>query len=144
MLPRQHTDDVALAATGAVPVLISANCIDDVRTLAREIHSAGRDGAPLIEVGAALLPARAPDLTAAWLNIASTAAGGSILLNDVERLHPSAQDTFASLLTYARARGVRLITGTTSHLHDLVEKGEFSAALFYRLNVVHLTVDKFA
>jgi DNA-binding NtrC family response regulator len=140
MLAAPELDDVTLAASGAVPVLISANHIDDVRALARRIHDAGRSDSPLIEVEAALLPARAPDFAAAWLTLANTAAGGSILVSEVETLHPGAQRTFADLMTYSRARGVRLITGTTSRLHELVEKGEFSAALFYRLNVVHLTV----
>ncbi|HEY0874899.1 MAG TPA: sigma 54-interacting transcriptional regulator [Vicinamibacterales bacterium] len=71
------------------------------------------------------------------------AAGGSMLIDAVEEMPPSVQDTLIELLagpesTRRPSAGVRLISGTTVSLLDRIAAGTFSEQLFYRLNIIHL------
>ena len=68
--------------------------------------------------------------------------GGSVVITGVDTMSSRAQIGFLAVLNrlpvYPENAGVRLISGTTAELFELVVEGRFSAALFYRLNVIHL------
>ena len=82
--------------------------------------------------------------------IIDEADGGTILLDEVDSLPLRVQTKLLRFLqekeyrrlgsTKIRKADVRVITSTNSLLHDLVERKEFRQDLFYRLNVVNLTL----
>ena len=72
------------------------------------------------------------------------AAGGTLLLKDVQHLTPQRQN---ELLDWADgawggdpARRIRIICSASPSIFDEVLAGRFSATLYYRLNVVHVRV----
>lgn len=68
------------------------------------------------------------------------AAGGTIYLDPVEELGPAAQ---GRLLRWLRSRGTgapRIICGTHTDLQCLVAEGRFRSDLYYRINVIPITL----
>ncbi|MEE8577562.1 MAG: sigma-54 dependent transcriptional regulator [candidate division Zixibacteria bacterium] len=90
------------------------------------------------------------DAVAKKYGIFEVADGGTVFLDEVGDIPPSLQ---AKLLRVVETKGfrrvggneriqvdVRLITATNKDLLDLVQKGEFREDLYYRLNVISLTM----
>jgi transcriptional regulator of aromatic amino acid metabolism len=77
------------------------------------------------------------------------ARGGSVFFDSISRMAPALQSELFAFLTdesrerrrRSATRPVRIIAGTNVPLLPHVEDGSFSAALFYRLNVLHIAVD---
>jgi DNA-binding NtrC family response regulator len=138
-------EDVDLATRSPARLLISARTPQAVETLARRIHSAGpRAPFPFGHISGAELPVQR-DLKEYYANVLAAATGGSVLVSAVEEMPPVVQDALIELLdelegASSRAAGVRLISGTTVSLLDRVAAGAFSDRLFYRLNIIHLSV----
>jgi two-component system, NtrC family, response regulator len=66
---------------------------------------------------------------------------GSLLLQDIEQIPASTQRQLMGFLDRtATRRHVRVMTATTTELFRLVQDGAFRDDLFYRLNVIHLTI----
>ncbi len=137
--------DETLARHSQVRLLITGSAQGAAEVLARRIHDAGpRAGLPFIKLLAVGLPG-APDRLTDTCGLALDAAmGGTLLISDVEQLAPPVQERLLDILQElesARApAAVRLISATTVSLLDRLESGRFSARLFYRLNIIHLTV----
>jgi DNA-binding NtrC family response regulator len=136
-------DEDAASRSGA-RLLITASTQQGVETLARRIHGTGlRAELPFIHTWACDLPIGAEALREHCSGFLDAAAGGSMLISDVEEMPPIVQDVLLELLAgleFARrpSAAVRLISGTTVSLLDRVTAGTFSDRLFYRLNVIHL------
>jgi DNA-binding NtrC family response regulator len=100
---------------------------------------------PFVHICAADLPLE-PDVLHKYCNrVRAAAGGGSIFISAVEELPLGVQDASIELLAGSQrghhtSVGVRLISGTTVPLLDRVAAGTFSKQLFYRLNVIHLSL----
>ncbi len=78
------------------------------------------------------------------------ADGGTLLLDEIGEMDPRTQAKLLRVLQEGEVRAVgeeraipidvRILAATHRNLGELVEKGQFREDLFYRLNVVHLTV----
>jgi sigma-54-interacting transcriptional regulator len=64
----------------------------------------------------------------------------TLLVESVDRLPRDAQDTLFVWIG-EHDRCVRVISTSEKRLYSLVERGVFSASLFYRLNTISITVD---
>jgi two-component system response regulator FlrC len=143
-------EDEAVATRCDAPLLITAPSSHAVAALARRVHAAsGRRGSPLVSTRSGALPVDAVLLNTTCSNLIRAAAGGTVLLADVEEMPAIVQDNLLDVL--ARRQGgrtgaatIRLIAGTTVSLFDCVTAGTFSEELFYRLNVIHLMAREMA
>jgi DNA-binding NtrC family response regulator len=139
-------EDEDVASRSAARLLITASTQEDVEGLARRIHGAGRRAElPFVDTWACDLPMEAKALREHYFGFLDAAAGGSMLIRDVEDMPPIVQESLLELLDGLEFAGhpsfaVRLISGTTVSLLDRVTAGTFSDRLFYRLNVIHLMV----
>ena len=137
-------EDEDAVSRSAARLLITAPTPRGVETLARRIHGAGlRAELPFVHTWACDLSIGAEALTEQCSGFLDAAAGGSMLISDVEEMPPIVQDVLLELLDrleFVRrpAAAVRLISGTTVSLFDRVTAGTFSDRLFYRLNIIHL------
>lgn len=137
-------EDESVASRSAARLLITASTQGAVEALARRIHGAGgRAELPFVHVWACDLPATTEALREYCAGILDAAAGGSLLIGDVEEMPPIVQDVWLELLdgledARHRSAAVRLMSGTTVSLLHRVTDGTFSDRLFYRLNIIHL------
>lgn len=84
------------------------------------------------------------------VGIFQQAEGGTVFLDEVDQLAPETQVRLVRLLTESEIQplgathsyriDVRLISASNSSLADKLNSGEFREDLFYRLNVVQLTI----
>lgn len=125
-------------------LLITASTSEAVEDLARRIHGASsRAECHFVRMRAADLALEPRTLAAACSDLLDAAAGGTVLILDVEELPPTVQDLLIDLLAdvesaRAPAARARIVCGTTVSLLDRVRAGVFSEQLFYRLNIIHL------
>lgn len=137
-------EDEALASGLSTAVLISAATPAAVEAIAYRVHQGStRANRPFICVDVADFPTDEHLLGAACLRLFNAAHGGTVFLNNVERMPLPMQQQFAVLLdAFELGRSandaLRVVSGTTVWLFDRVCAGTFSEALFYRLNVLHL------
>ena len=138
------TADEEVACGCAARLLISASTNRGVETLARRIHEAGaRAHSPFLHLWGYEFPVDPQALQEYCISVLDRAAGGSLLIDAVEDMPASVQDTLIELLaglefTRSPADAVRLVSGTTVSLLDRIAAGTFSDRLFYRLNIIHL------
>jgi hypothetical protein len=131
--------DIGLAGRYPVCVLITAP-LPQARAIAEAIAAAGGRGPDGLRAldGAAILQAASRGV---W-DGSSGADQADVVVEDVERLTLPEQCALMQLLETDRAGGCRRVIATTSAcLIDRVERGTFMAALFYRLNAVHVVND---
>jgi DNA-binding NtrC family response regulator len=139
----EHED---VAARCAATTLITASTAADVERLARRIHEASsRSALSFVQASATALPVEPHAFLETCAGLIEAAAGGTLLLTGVEEMPTFAQDRFIETLAQLQdARNpsvaVRLIAGTTVSLRERVADGAFSERLFYRLNVIHVSV----
>ena len=100
--------------------------------------------APFVGLRAGSFPSDAEQLRKQLVKPIHAAAGGSLLIRDVEEMSSAAQLTFASILSersLGHPAGVpATIAGTTVSLLERVDCGLFPGRLFYRLNLIHLVI----
>jgi DNA-binding NtrC family response regulator len=139
-------DDERVAAHSVARLLITGPSRRGVETFARRIHGAGPHAPfPFLHKRACDLPIEPEALKEQCSRFMGAAAGGSILISDVEDMPAVVQEALIELLDKFESANrpsaaVRLMSGTTVSLFDRVVAGTFSARLFYRLNVIHLMV----
>ena len=157
-------EQVALVAPTDSTVLILGETGTGKELIARALHdrSARREG-PLIKVNCAALPRELIEselfghekgaftgATQQRRGRFELADGGTLFLDEIGELSLEAQAKLLRVLQereFERVGGtrtlhtnVRLIAATNRQLRDRVDRGEFRADLFYRLNVFPLTV----
>jgi two-component system response regulator HydG len=147
---------------GDATVLITGETGTGKELLARAVHYGGpRADAPFVEVNCAAIPANLleselfgyergafTDAKTAKPGLFETAEGGSLFLDEVDRLAPELQAKLLRTLdqkttrrlgsTASRRFDVRLIAATNADLNAEVRADRFREDLFYRLNVVSL------
>ena len=137
------TADEDLARGCAARLLISASIERNVEVLARRIHEGGpRAHCPFLQLWACDFPIEPEVLREYCSSVLDRAAGGSLLIDGVEEMPSTVQDTLIELLdelelTRRPCDAVRLISGTTVSVLDRIAAGTFSDRLFYRLNIIH-------
>jgi len=133
-----------MAARHSVTLLITAGSRQMVDIVARRIHASQFTGvAPFVGLKAGSFPPDAEQLRTHLVKQLHAAAGGSLLIRDVEEMSSAAQLTFARILSersLGHPAAVRLIAGTTISLLERVNAGYFLEELFYRLNLIHLVI----
>jgi DNA-binding NtrC family response regulator len=143
-------------------VLVTGETGTGKELLARAVHYGGsRADAPFVEVNCAAIPANLleselfgyergafTDAKTAKPGLFEAAEGGSLFLDEIDRLAPELQAKLLRTLEQKSARrlgsttsrrfDVRLIAATNADLATEVRAGRFREDLFYRLNVVTL------
>jgi DNA-binding NtrC family response regulator len=124
------TSAIAKIAATSAPVVIHGELGTGKELVARAIHAqSGRRAGPFIRFAC-----RAEgEPTSASLE----AHGGTLLLDEVAALSPSAQAVLLEILEDPR---VRVIATTSEALDERTKEGAFREDLFFRLNVVPLRV----
>ncbi|TMM54374.1 sigma-54-dependent transcriptional regulator [Sulfitobacter sabulilitoris] len=124
---------VRRAARTQAEVLVTGAPGTGISKVAEVIHlSSQSSGGPFVKrAGAGLAPAALQDaLTAARM--------GSLFIDEITQLPAQSQLTLTEALDGARE--TRLIAGSTRDLSALVETGEMSAELYYRLEVMQVRI----
>ena len=143
-------------------VLITGETGTGKELLARALHYGGpRAAAPFVELNCAAIPAPLleselfghergafTDATTAKPGLFEAADGGTLLLDEINRLAPELQSKLLRALedkttrrlgaTTSRKVDVRIIAATNANLAEEVRAGRFREDLFYRLNVISL------
>lgn len=164
--PRMHQllDMAAQAASGDATILIEAESGTGKELLARFIHQrSGRAGAPLVAVNCAALPDdlleselfghEKGSFTGALqkkLGKFELAQKGTLLLDEIGEMAPRLQAKLLRVLQEKeidRVGGsspipmdVRIIATTNQNLKEMVRDGRFRQDLYYRLNVIPLSL----
>jgi len=161
---QEVTNAARLVSATDVTVLIHGESGTGKELLARAIHENSlRAGKPFVSVNCASLSEELADsmlfghrkgaftgATADHSGYVKTAAGGTLFLDEVGELAPGVQARLLRFLesgechtvgsAQPRAIDVRIITATNRDLARDAGEGAFRADLFYRLNVVPLTL----
>jgi two-component system, NtrC family, response regulator AtoC len=153
-----------LAGSEATTVLVEGESGVGKEVVSRAIHMASsRAARPFSQVNCAALPNHLLEselfghergaFTDAHMQkrgLVESADGGSVMLDEIGELPPTGQAKLLQLLesnTFRRVGGVqelradvRIIAATNVNLERMVTGGHFRADLFFRLNVVRITV----
>jgi two-component system response regulator PilR (NtrC family) len=138
--------DEEMVARCAATTLITGSLASEVERLARRIHASGpRAALPFVQVSGRAFPADPAALSEAFATLIDAAAGGTLLVTDVEEMPAIVQDRFIDTLVQLPdgrdpLAAVRLVVGTTVSLRQRIADGTFSDRLFSRVNINHVVV----
>jgi DNA-binding NtrC family response regulator len=139
LAPWQSARELDLAAATDVPVMVTSPNAARRHAYARYIHDTGpRHWQPF--VAASLDGIIASQALQAWFD---SATGGTLFLDDLDRMADAVQDQLCATLCYPletrrRSHEVRLITGSRPSWPSVSERRRFSDVLYYRLNVIRI------
>ena len=153
-----------IAAADQVTVLIDGETGTGKSAVARQIHSASpRANAPFVSVNCASMPSELVEselfghvkgaftgATADKKGYVAQADGGTLFLDEVGEFKHDLQSKLLTLLQERRFRpvggarefsaDVRFVAATNKNLEVEVQQGRFREDLFFRLNVIKLTI----
>ena len=145
-------------------VLITGESGTGKEVIARNIHAmSGRSGAPFLAVNCASLPENLFEselfghekgaFTGAHrreIGLFETVQGGTLFLDEIAEVKPEIQAKLLRALQEGEIRRVggkenirvdtRIVAATNRGLEEAVKEGKFRADLFYRLNILKLSV----
>ena len=147
--PQMHTmrEDVELAASSDANVLITGERGVGKRLIGDLIHRRSqRNHSPVV-----LIRCSQPECTVQMdLITAFDRRAGTIVLDDVDELTPAMQRLLMQLVDVQFAgtscteskprRHVRVIAAAAPRLYELVHAAAFHEDVFYRLNIVHVSI----
>jgi two-component system response regulator AtoC len=145
-------DDVRMSTTSDAPVLISSSDSAEAQTIGEWIHAASlhRAGRLIVVDGRRLRPnvrferfERPPGRFTFFGPTRRLITGGTLLLTHLETMPFGAQTQLCRFLDRRMVGGqqtLRVIATTDQLIHSRVECGEIRAELFYRLNVIHISL----
>jgi anaerobic nitric oxide reductase transcription regulator len=134
--------DISFAARSESNVLVTGENSHDRRCVADAIHrKSRRAGGPLIVMnGADLVVSSGDELETSLTGCLANASNGALLIEEIQQIPALAQEQLLRVVELAVDRSVRLITTASSDWFAAVQANQFSAELFYRLNIIHLVV----
>lgn len=147
-----HRPKLPRVARSDAPVLLSGVHGAEAERVARAVHYLSpRAGSAFIAIPCGSLSEAAllrtlfgPEETLADLfesmGTMRRASGGTLFLDEVEHLGATAQTRLLRCLRGRTPEDVRFICATHTDLRLLVEQGHFRADLYYRINVISLTL----
>jgi PAS domain S-box-containing protein len=152
-------------ADAGVPVLLQGESGVGKSMLARIIHQIGkRKEGPLLKINCGTIPASLMEselfgyekgaftgaMPCGKAGLIETGHGGTVFLDEIAELPPDLQVKLLELIeekTFTRVGGtkpvavdVRIIAATNRNLPEMIRKGEFREDLYYRLNVVPISI----
>ena len=138
---RQLHADIAVAASHAIPVLITAPmpCAQAiVQAIVSSHHLVETPEIVSYEVGTGDLG----DALAEGRRVAARHGRAILWLKEVHRLESDAQRSLMGEMTEETADSdvLQIIASSTADLYEYVNAGAFDDRLFYRLNTVHIVV----
>jgi hypothetical protein len=144
--PGVDVDDVLLAARFHLPLLISAPTIDSALAVAKQVHRLGfGDRAPLLLFAAAEF-SDGSAFEGQWSTLVNGGLGGTVVFIGLEDMTAGVQMRFMESLDKLGAERPpaipRCIGVTTVSLLQKVTTGEFLEPLFYRLNGIHVVIQR--
>ncbi|MGB6408682.1 MAG: sigma 54-interacting transcriptional regulator [Planococcus donghaensis] len=123
-----------------VPVVIYGEPGTGKTALAKFIHSqSSRQGAAFIEVNCSAVPESVFEISFTGLNgegYMNLAAGGTLVLNEIEQLSPASQVALLKILQQPHT--ARVIAISTSSIEQAVTEGKFREDLFYFLHLASI------
>ena len=123
--------DVAAAVSRNVPVLISGGSDEARELLARQLHTQGRQAQePFTKVDGRCTQSIGDTL--------GRELRGVIFLDPIDALGAEQQSLVCRLLEVGRT--CLVVAGSSRDLVSALRRAVFSSTLFYRLNLVHLTL----
>ena len=146
------------------PVMVLGETGTGKEKIARAIHYLGvAEGEPFVAVNCGALPdslvenelfghvrGAYTDAREAQKGLVEQAAGGSLFLDEIEALSPKGQVALLRFLQEyeyrpigsdrTRTARLRLITASNEPLEELVREGRFRKDLYYRINILNLTL----
>lgn len=161
--PAVEPADLSLAARSHATVLVTAGSSADRARCARAIHRRGvRCRGPFVAVSCRPRGRRdgpdgsgrgEPDDAGLLQASYERAGGGTLFIDGVAAMSPPAQARLFGLLgalagplgepdADSITSGVRVIADGTAALEAALAAGRFSRPLFYRMNVIHLRLDR--
>lgn len=132
-VPSEAAALLAQAIGNDLPLLLQGEAGVGRRRIARAVHELGGRGRFLVTHGSRFL---APDPAD------GLPQAGTLFVDSVDRLSEDAQQKLLSMLEpNGNLRGpngqtLRLICSTTAELAELVDRGQFSAEVFYRIGIL--------
>ena len=157
-------DDIAKVASSSATVLVTGDSGTGKELVARAIHYSGnRASAPFIPVNCGGIPETLLEselfghtkgaftgASGARAGFFQAAEGGTIFMDEVSEMSIAMQVKILRVLqekeipmvgsSRPRKIDVRVIAATNKDLHALVKKGLFREDLFFRLNVIRLSI----
>ncbi len=151
-------------ASSSIPVLVNGETGTGKEVVARAIHANGnRKNKPIRCVNCGAIPSQLVEstlfghergaftgATSQVKGVFESAEGGTVLLDEIGELPPSAQASLLRVLDTKRISRVgstkeievdaRVIAATHKNLEAMVQRGEFREDLLYRLNTMTLRV----
>ena len=152
--PAMRALDRTLAdiASTDIPVLLVGESGTGKEVLALEIHRLSRRrNEPFVKCGCSGLTADTLSgrlQCAANVSAAEARSGGSLFLDGINHLEPTAQDRLLHLLPDGSGKppqgcqNMRVISSTTRNLAEEMKSGRFREELYYRINGVHLQLPR--
>jgi DNA-binding NtrC family response regulator len=141
--------DLDAASRCDLPVLISVDSTSIATALAYRIHAASaRSAAPIVVMDAARTTPWMQDGLFAQLRGLQTdgrSPGGTLLVTRVDRMPLPVQRgllRFMDLDAPGRVPPARIIAAARRSAFRRIEGGQFSEALFYRLNAIHICLGR--
>ena len=163
-LPRFTETLRRIAMADQVTVLIDGETGTGKSAVARQIHAASpRSSAPFVEVNCASMPKELVEselfghvkgaftgATNDKIGFVREAEGGTLFLDEVGEFEHGLQSKLLTLLQERRIRplgatrdfnaNVRFVAATNRDLEEEVQRGRFREDLYFRLNVIKLTI----
>lgn len=161
---QQLRETISKVARNQAPVFINGESGSGKELVARLIHELGpRKDAPFIPINCGAIPSELMEselfghkkgsftgATSDKIGLFEAANGGTLLLDEIADLPLSMQVKLLRAIQEKKIRpigshqeidvDIRLISATYKPLIDMVDKGDFRADLYFRLNVIELVV----
>lgn len=132
-------DVIKLAARVGCPVLITGHSAHHREAVARLIHRGGR----FVRVDCTTLD------DSVFSSVLDHASGGTLFIDEIGVLRPQMQARLSLFLEQHAIRrlestrhAVRVVAGSDANLMSGIAANQFSANLFYRLNLIHIEVSE--
>ncbi len=125
-------------APSALPVLVRGETGTGKEVVGREVHRASGRSGPFRPIACGAIGETS--IEAVLEAMFAEAAGGTVFLDELGELSPTAQAALLRVLDRAAAHDARIVSATRHDLDEMVAAGTFRDDLLYRLNPLSVTL----